>query len=175
MKSKVDWIKVGAITIVIIQTIALVIVLFVETRVTPYSDEMPEDFNFTASLWTDSYTIDTYENRYTKALDWEVDTVIPLTLTREEKELIYKTIIDIDIYRYPDNYAPVSTNFISPSFTFFIKMTIDGYDLSINWEENTHSETKSAKRLRKLFEEIKELLEKHNEVKDLPESNRIFI
>lgn len=135
---------------------------------------MPIDFNFEVSLGTDSYRIDTYKETYTKAIDWEKDTMITLRLTREEKELIYETIRKIDIYKYPENYAPTSTISVSPSFSFTIKITMDGIDHSINWTENTESETKDAKSLRKLFEVITEQIENHKEIKELPESERFF-
>ncbi len=170
--SRKDWIIIIAISIVIIQTIVFLGLMGFEQRRTTYPANMPKDFNFIASLWTDSYRINTYIDSLRKAITWENDTMIALHLTQEEKELIYKTITKIDIYKYPENYAPTSTISETPSFTFFIKMTMNNIDHSINWTENTESETSDAKRLRELFKLITEQIEKHKETKELPKSER---
>ncbi len=115
-----------------------------------------------------------YKGTFTKTIDWEKDTTITLFLTREEKELIYEAICKINIYSYPENYAPISTISVSPTFTFSIEMTMEGIDRSINWTENTESETKDAKRLRRLFEKIAEQIENHKEIKELPKDERVF-
>ena len=171
--NKRDWTKIFAISIAIVQMIVLLIIFGVKKRIGSYPERMPEDFNFVASFWTDSYKIDTNKNIYTKALNWEADTIISLCLTNEEKELIYKKK-KIDIYKYPHNYAPTSTISVSPSFSFSIKVSINGHDHSINWTENTESKNKDAKRLMELFENITEQIEKHEEVKRLPKSKRFF-
>jgi len=173
-KNRKDWIKIIAICIVIIQTIIIFGLLGFEQTTTSCPETMPKDFNFIASIESDSYIIDTYKGTCTKTIDWEKDTTITLCLTREEKELIYKTISMINIYSYPENYAPISTISVSPTFAFSIKMTMEGIERSINWTENTESETKDAKRLRRLFEKIAEQLENHKEIKELPEDERVF-
>ena len=50
-----------------------------------------------------------------------------------------------------------------------------GVDHKINWQENTESEIKDSKELRKLFFEIQNILENDDLVKKLPESKRTFL
>lgn len=172
-KDRKDWIKIIAITVAIFQTIALFLFWGIEQGSSFYPELMPNDFDFVASVGNDSYKINTYAETYTQALDWEKDTTITLCLTREEKELIYKTITKIDIFRYPENYAPTSTISISPSPDYFISLTMEGIDRRINWTENTESTTKEAKRLRRLFDVITQQIDNHKEIKELPESKRL--
>ena len=136
---------------------------------------MPIHFNFCAHISSDSYTINTYNNTLTKTIDWEKDTTISLKVSSEFKESIYKLLKEIDIARYPYNYAPTSTANILPSFSYEIKYTMDSIARSIKWEENTYSENRDAKRLRNVFIEIEKYIEQKEEVKSLPDSERFFL
>jgi hypothetical protein len=51
---------------------------------------------------------------------------------------------------------------------------MNGIDYKINWQENTESEIKDARELRKLFIEIQKYLENDDIIKELPESKRAF-
>lgn len=142
-----------------------------------YKDEMPADFNFQANIITDSYVLDTYKNTLTKAIDWEKDTTVAFIVSKEFKESIYKLFKKIDICKYPCNYGPTSTIQILPSHSYKLKYIMDSDSIvgEINWEENTYSETKDAKRLRSVFEKIEEYIEQSDVVKTLPEDERAFL
>jgi hypothetical protein len=136
---------------------------------------MPNDFNFISSIADSSYILDTYKNKVTKTIDWELDTTISFVLPVSEKQKIFKILKEIDIYKYPQNYAPTSTVKVSPTFSYQFEFTLNGVDYKINWKENTESETKDAKELRKLFLEIQKILENNDLIKDLPESKRVYL
>lgn len=135
-----------------------------------FEKEMPIDFNFLAKVDFDSYTLDTYNNSLIKEIDWKKDTLINFPVDKDFKEKIYSILRNIDINKYPDNYAPASKISISPSSTFYFKFTTDSITRELNWETNTESETNDAKKLRSLFKTILDFLEQDKTVKTLPES-----
>ena len=153
----------------------LVVLFGCERRSTNYSDTMPSDFNFILSIAENSYILDTYNGKLTKAIDWELDTTISYQFSTDQKQKIYELLNKIDIYKYPENYAPISTVDVSPTFSYRFEFTINGVDHKINWKENTESEVKDARELRKLFFEIQTILEKDNLIRELPESKRVFL
>jgi hypothetical protein len=155
--------------------IGLVIIFGCDRRLTNYPITMPNDFNFFSNIADSSYVLDTYKNKLTKTIDWELDTTIAFVLPLSEKQKIYKIFKKIDIYKYPENYAPTSTVSVSPSFYYQLEFTLNGVDYKINWKENTESDTKEAKELRKLFQEIQKAIEKDERVKKLPETKRTFL
>lgn len=151
------------------------IVLFgCKRKSTNYSDSMPDDFNFISNIADNSYILDTYRNKLTKIIDWNLDTTVSYLLPIEEKLKIYNLLKEIDIYKYPENYAPTSTVDLSPTFSYCFKFTLNGIDHKVNWKENTESEIKEARQLRKLFLEIQNILEKDDLIIELPESKRAF-
>ena len=166
--------KVIAILIILFSLI-IIVFLGYDRTITNYEKKMPADFNFLAKVKFDTYVIDTYNNTLTKTIDWENDTVISFQTSIEFKEKIYNILRDIDIYKYPENYAPTSTIKISPSSSYFLKFTLGSDTTLINWEENTESENIDAKKLRKLFMTIYNYLEQNERVKSLPDDERAFL
>jgi len=134
--------------------IGLVILSGCERRTAKYPDSMPNDFNFISNIADNSYILDTYKDKLTKTIDWELDTTISYQLPVSEKQEIYKILREIDVYKYPENYAPTSTVNVSPTFSYQFKFTLNGVDYKINWTENTESENKDARELRRLFLKI---------------------
>lgn len=142
---------------------------------TSYSETMPNDFNFISNIADSSYVLDTYNDKLTKVIDWNLDTTISYQFPINEKQKIYKLLTKIDIYKYPENFAPTSTIKVSPAFSYRFKFTMQGVDYKINWQENTESEIKDSRELRKLFFEIQKIIENDDLVKELPESKRAFL
>ncbi len=70
--------------------IGLVILSGCERRTANYPDSMPDDFNFISSIANNSYILDTYKDKLTKTIDWELDTTISYQLPVSEKQEIYK-------------------------------------------------------------------------------------
>lgn len=155
--------------------ILLVIVFGCDRRSTNYPETMPNDFNFISNIAESSYILDTYKDKLTKTIDWELDTTISYQLSLAEKQNIYSILKEIDIYHYPQNYNPTTRVRVRPSFSYQFEFTLNGVDYKINWKENTESDTWDAKKLRKLFREIKNTLEKDDQVKKLPEDKRAFL
>jgi hypothetical protein len=140
-----------------------------------YPNTMPNDFNFIMKIENSTYVIDTYRSTLTKTIDWETDTAISYQLTQKEKEKIFNTLKSIDIYKYPEDYAPTSTKTASPSYSYYLKFTINKKEYEISWKENTESEVEDARNFRRLFQEFKKFIEEDERVETLPKSKRAFI
>lgn len=158
-----------------LQIIGLIIIFGCEQRLTNYPDIMPNDFNFISNIADSSYILDTYNDKLTKTIDWDIDTTISYKIPFTEKQKIYEILKKIDIFKYPENYAPTSKKDVSPSFSYRFDFTMNGIDYKINWKENTESEIKDARELRKLFIEIQKNLENDDIIKELPKSKRAFL
>lgn len=154
--------------------IAVVIILGYERKSTTYDKKMPDNFNFLAKVHNNTYTLDTYNNELIKKINWNKDTTIKFIVSDKFRVEIYNRLRDIDIYKYPKNYAPTSTVKVSPSFSYYLKYTIDSTTNIINWDLNTESEKKDAKQLRKLFDKIYNYLEQNEKIKRLPDDRRAF-
>jgi len=163
------------VLLIVIFSLTLIVFFGYKRTSRSYDKEMPSDFNFFAKVEYDTYLLDTYNNTLTKKFDWEHDTIISFEIGQEFKEKIYNTLCDIDIYKYPENYAPTSTITVDPSTSYFLKFTFNSDTTEINWTEHTYSEKKEAKKLREIFETIYEYLEQDDRVKSLPEDRRAFL
>jgi hypothetical protein len=168
-KKKNDIIKTIAIILAVTQMLILLFLLGFERRSSfDYPNNMPPDFNFIAG--NDFYKIDTYNNTLTKLIEMGKDTIINYKFPPMEKEKIFKKLKQIDIYKYPENYAPTSTVQILPANEYYISLTINGENLKIDWIENTYSETKDAQNLSGLFDAIFKIINEDKKVRNLPES-----
>ena len=132
--------------------------------------EYSKDFNFIIKLANSAYTINTYNNTLIKQLDWHKDTVIKYEVTNKLKMEIFDKLKKIDIYKYPDHYAPTSLIRESPSMSYFLQYTVNGNTRIVDWKENTESETKEAQHLRELFDKLLNEIERDNRVKSFPDS-----
>jgi len=159
----------------ILLILGIVVVLNIERKSPVTLGDMPDDFDFIVKINSKSYQINTYENTLTKAIDWDMDTTISFHMSLEMKNEIYEYLKRIDIYKYPENFAPTSTIIELPSWTYFLEFTIEGLTKTVNWEENTASESIDARRLRQLFHKINKYIYQDERVKDLPETKRLFL
>lgn len=133
------------------------------------------DFDFIIKRDNNTYTINTYKSTLTKQLDWHKDTVIKYEVTRKLKEEVFNKLKKIDIFKYPEHYAPTSLVREFPSMRYFIQYTVNGNTRIVDWKENTESETKEAQHLRELFDNLLNELESDNRIKNLPDSKVAYL
>lgn len=168
---KNDIIKSIAIILAVAQMLILLFLFGYEKRsYFDYPDNMPEDFNFIAKLGSGHYKIDTYNNTLTKSIEMGKDTTINYVFPQKGKEKIFKNLKQIDIYKYPGNYSPTSTVQTLPASEYYFSSNINGETINIDWVENTCSETKEARNLMGIFNEIFKIINEDKKVKELPES-----
>lgn len=134
---------------------------------------MPKDFDFIAKYGiAEENTINTFENTYTKRIDWDKDTIITLIFPTKEKQKIYKKIKRYAIEELPVIFEPESTIVVSPSPTYYLRFEMNGSVHEVIWETNTFSEEQRAKRLRAVFTQMNSYLKKQEVVTNLPDDER---
>ena len=137
------------------------------------SKTMTDDFNFIAIYGImERNTINTFNNTFTKILDWEKDTIVNFTLSSKQKEEIYKKIKKYRLDEYPSNFSPKSNKSIQPSPTYYLKFRTGGIVKEIMWEKNVNSKEKEAKHLRLVFEIIENIINEEKSICDLPSDKR---
>ncbi len=135
--------------------------------------KLPDDFNFIARYGiAEENSINTFDNTFTKKINWDRDTTISLTFPLEEKKKVYNKIMNYAIKELSDNYKPKSTTDISPSPTYYLLFKMNGTIYEITWETNTFSEEKEAKKLRALFTHIDNYLKEQEVIANLPDDER---
>ena len=138
-----------------------------------YPEKMPKDFNFIVKLNSDEYCINSYDNTFSKSINWDKDTIINYKVSDSEKRRIYQLIKEYNIIKYPNYFTPSTHIIVSPSFDHYFKCTFDSINFEINWEFNTESEEKEAKLLRDFLYKIFDNILKEKQIKNLPETKRI--
>lgn len=139
-----------------------------------YPKELPEDFEFKAIWHFEGWVIDSRENTFTKAISYDTDTTISFKLTEAQQEQIYKIMKDIDVFGYPEDFVPSTTTQVLPSTKYYLEVEINGVSKKINWEQNVYSSTKRAKRLRRFFDLLDDMLDASAAIQALPKDERMF-
>ena len=167
--------KIILVSIAVLLMISLIIFLNISKVVYSYEypEKMPTDFNFIAKIESNEYTINTYNNTFSKSLDWGKDTIISFKIGDNDKNRIYNLIKEYNIIKYPHYYAPPTKRRIMPSFDHYFKCTFDSIDVEIKWEFNTESREKDAEKLTDFLFLIFENVAKDEQIKNLPEA-RMF-
>lgn len=136
-------------------------------------DKMPSDFDFIAKYGiAEENTINTFDNTFTKKINWDKDTTISIVFPEKEKEKVYKKIKHYAIDELPVLYNPESSLIVSPAPTYYLKFIMNGSVHEITWETNTFSQAKMAKRLRDIYIQIDKYLKKQDAISNLPEDKR---
>jgi len=136
---------------------------------------MVKDFNFEIQLKSNLFVVNSYKNTLTKGIKWESDTTISFTVTDEWKKKIYTALVSLDIYKYPENYAPTTTITVLPSFDYSITFTLNEKTTTVNWAVNTESNEREAIALRKFFDSIYNDVMESTEIQSLPNTERFSL
>jgi len=136
-------------------------------------EKMPDDFDFIAKYGiAEENTINTFNNTFTKKINWDKDTTISLSFPYEEKEKVYQKIKRYAIGKLPGTFEPESNRKVSPSPTYYLRFKMNGTIHEILWETNTLSKEESAKKLRAIFTQINNYLKGQEVITNLPEDKR---
>lgn len=149
--------------------------LFVGCNSKVSKDQLPEskprDFNFVFNYGVNSKNeLDTSKSQFTKDMVTKPPVIINLNLTDEEMNTIYSEMKKINILGYPDKFTPKSDKEQKPFYTYSIKISVDGKEKTIYWEDENISDSKEAIQLRSLFKQIQEIVVNKDEYKKLPDS-----
>jgi len=132
-------------------------------------DEMPKDFNFIFSYGVNAKNqLNTLKGQFTKDMVLEPSVTTNLKLSDEEMKSIYKEMIKINILSYPDKFEPKSNMYQTPFYTYSLKIIYNSMEKNIFWEDENASKASEAVKLRKLFDNIVQLIISKDEYKKLP-------
>ncbi|MPR35493.1 hypothetical protein [Salmonirosea aquatica] len=138
-------------------------------------DKMPDDFTFKIAWTTASYDSETgiYSERYTYG-----DSVITAYLNKKELESIYRFLEKIKFSTFPTEFE--CAWYSSSTFPFFdttIEVTANSKHMKS--KNTTFCDTKErnndAKNFDRLSDEINKILKKRDRIKNLPNSDIIFM
>lgn len=117
--------------------------------------------------------LNTFEHKYTKDMVSDASITIPFKLTNDQMKVIYKKMMQIDVFDYPENFKPSDGFFyhtmVTPHKTYYFKVRAGNKTKVINWDDINLSKKKSARNLRDLTELIQKMIHESPEYKKLPE------
>ena len=163
------------ISVGILLVISIILILNTKRVMTSYEypEKMPEDFNFIVKLNSNEYCINTYDNTFSKSINWDKDTIINYKISNLEKNRVYQLIKEYNIIKYPNYFTPSTHVIVNPSFDYYFKSTFDSINVEIDWEFNTESKEKEAKLLKDFLYRIFDNILKEEDIKNLPETKRV--
>ena len=132
------------------------------------------NFIFTWGIMDDS-SVNTYNKTYTQALDWDNDTTIMFKFSEKEMNEIFRLIKKYEIDHYPELFIPTTSRFQSPQDSFFLEYQYDNITKKVLWDINGLSQTRDAKKLRKIFNRIISYVQKDERIRNLPDSKRAYL
>lgn len=134
-------------------------------------DEMPRDFNFILSYGVNGKNqINTLKGQFTKDMVTNPSVTADLKLSVEEMKSIYNEMKKINILSYPDIYYHKTNTKQTPFYTYSLKVIYNGMEKNIYWEDETVSKSSKSVKLRKLFNNIEEMIINKDEYKKLPDA-----
>ncbi len=139
---------------------------------TPSGEE--SDFNLIFKYGvTARNELNTFEGKYTRDMVADPPITIDLTLTEEELDRIYRKMIEIDFFDYPDKFSvsvplgePISI--IRPYSSYYFRVEYESGIKELRWEDEIKNEDEKADRLRALIKLIRDIIESRAEYKELP-------
>lgn len=141
----------------------------------------PEDFNFILKYGVGAKNVlDTFAGTFTKDLVNARTVTTRLTLTPEEMAAVYAEMRRLNIFAYPEEFAPRQNGlYITPHPTYYLKVQMDGKVKEIYWEDITGEQNLSAQpqeavQLRNLIDKIVRMIEAKEEFKQLPQPEGVY-
>lgn len=118
--------------------------------------------------------IDTYQDKFTKDLINDPPITANLRLTEEEMDRIYRKMVEIGFFNYPDRFTvnvppgePVQV--VIPFDIYQFTVEKDSQIKRLDWDDKIKNPDEKADRLRDLISLIIEIIESKPEYKQLPE------
>jgi hypothetical protein len=135
----------------------------------------PAAANFNFIFKDDGYELDTFTGIFSKFiyLGQGPPAVTNLVLTPDEMQTIYRKMIDIDFFTYPD-YFKVEipegspTGMVTPADTFYFKVKYNSTFKELHWTDSITNPDLRAENLRSLIKLIRDTFMSKDEYKQLP-------
>jgi hypothetical protein len=134
---------------------------------------MPKDFNFLFSYGvTAKNQLNTFHNIYTRDLIDSGQVSIPFVLPVRQKEIIWKEMLEMDFFAYPDTFVTnLSKDAITamPSWQFAFLVRHNSALKRLYWRDRSTSSDPQAVRLRRLISLIQTAVDTTSEYRALPD------
>lgn len=139
------------------------------------------DFIFRYGIYARN-TLDTFEGTYTKDMVADPSIRIDLILTGDEKTIIYRKMVEISFFDYPDVFT-VSVprggekGIRTPYSSYYFKVEYESEIKELWWADNIvlkDSIDKEAENLKGLTELIRDIIESREEYQKLPEPRSAY-
>jgi hypothetical protein len=118
-------------------------------------------------------TLDTSQGTFTKDMVSAPGVTIDLVLTADEMDSIYKKMMEIDFFNYPDEFKVTPegdlVGMVTPYSTYYFKVDYGSGIKELIWEDEITNSNEQADKLRELINLIKNIIESKAEYQALPE------
>jgi hypothetical protein len=139
------------------------------------------DFNFIFKYGVTGITaLDTYRGTYTKDMVKDPSVTVNLTLTPAEMDSIYQKMVEIDFFKYPDEFSVTVPEGerraeVTPYSTYYFQVTYGEKTKEVLWHDKLANPDDMADKLRGLIKLILNIIESKEEYKQLPTANGGYI
>ena len=124
--------------------------------------------------------LNTFEGTYTKDMIMDPPITVNLSLSEEELDSIYRKMVEIDFFDYPDEFSVSvpsgeAIGMVTPHSSYYFKVEYDSKVKELRWEDKITNEDEKANKLRELIKLIRDIVESKEEYKELPEPRSGYV
>ncbi|HZD60944.1 MAG TPA: hypothetical protein VE439_10905, partial [Anaerolineae bacterium] len=104
--------------------ICILAAILIATSCNTLPEETPQDFAFTFSYWVGARNVlDTFNGTYTKDMMMDKPVTIEFKLSKKQLEVVYKKMLEIDFFSYPEEFNPTTNFYDEPhsSYRFTVR------------------------------------------------------
>ncbi len=143
----------------------------------------PADFNLLFRYGYGSISkneLNTFNGTFTKDMVSDPPVNIDFNVTDEDMDRIYRKMLEIDFFCYPDEFAvplPESgtVSMVDPSQGYYFMVTCDRKVKVVRWEDKIMNENENATKLRALIRLIRGIIENRDEYRELPQPKGAYL
>jgi hypothetical protein len=117
--------------------------------------------------------LNTFKGTFTKDMVSDPSITVNLSLSEEELDSIYRKMVEIDFFDYPDEFSVSvlpweSVGMITPHSSYYFKVEYDSKVKELRWEDKITNKDEKADKLRELIKLIRDIIESKEEYQKLP-------
>jgi hypothetical protein len=118
--------------------------------------------------------LDTFNNIFERDMVGDPSAIISFHLTDDDLNRIYKKMIEIDFFNYPEIFfidvsSEPEIGTVTPNYTYYFKVEINSQVKELSWDDYITNENKKADELRSLIDLIRDIIYSKDAYKALPE------
>ena len=125
--------------------------------------------------------LDTFQNTFTKDMITDPSITVALNLTQEEKDLIYRKMVEIGFLDFPADFndrIPAdlkTTQFVTPGLRYYFKMQVGQTVKELNWDAGRIYQDQMSKDMESLIKLIIQIIESKDEYQVIPQPTSAYI